>query len=33
MEDLRNITRIFTAPLDFINKYFKALLFCLSCYL
>lgn len=27
MEDLRNITRIFTAPLDFINKYFKALLF------
>lgn len=27
MEDLRNIARIFTAPLDFINKYFKALLF------
>ncbi|BDB66812.1 endopeptidase IV [Helicobacter cinaedi] len=27
MEDLRNITRIFTAPLDFINKYFKVLLF------
>lgn len=27
MEDLRNIARIFTIPLDFINKYFKALLF------
>ena len=27
MEDLRNIARIFTAPLDFINKYFKALVF------
>ncbi|WP_199767799.1 signal peptide peptidase SppA [Helicobacter cinaedi] len=27
MQDLRNIARIFTAPLDFINKYFKALLF------
>ncbi|WP_034355262.1 signal peptide peptidase SppA [Helicobacter jaachi] len=27
MDDLRNICRIFTAPLDFINKYFKALVF------
>ncbi|MCX2716758.1 signal peptide peptidase SppA [Helicobacter sp. MIT 21-1697] len=27
MNDLRNIARIFTAPLDFINKYFKALVF------
>ena len=27
MQDLRNIARIFTAPLYFINKYFKALLF------
>ncbi|WP_300743921.1 signal peptide peptidase SppA [uncultured Helicobacter sp.] len=27
MDDLRNIFRIFTAPLDFINKYFKSLIF------